>query len=83
MSNNQEILHILPLKAFSIKRYFCFRVVHFSRDVKRFQCFAFWEENKYYIAKQEVHHRKLSFEEEFRALCQKHGLEIDERYVWE
>ena len=36
-----------------------------------------------YIATQEEHHRKVSFQEEFRALCRKHGMEIDERYVWD
>jgi REP element-mobilizing transposase RayT len=36
-----------------------------------------------YIAEQEVHHRKVSFQDEFRALCRKHRMEIDERYVWD
>jgi len=36
-----------------------------------------------YIAKQEEHHRKISFQDEFRALCEKHGVAIDERYVWD
>ncbi len=36
-----------------------------------------------YIAAQEEHHRKVSFQDEFRALCRKHGVEIDERYVWD
>jgi hypothetical protein len=36
-----------------------------------------------YIARQEEHHRTVSFQDEFRALCRKHGLEIDERYVWD
>jgi REP element-mobilizing transposase RayT len=36
-----------------------------------------------YVADQEEHHRRVSFQDEFRALCQKHGLEIDERYVWD
>jgi putative transposase len=36
-----------------------------------------------YIAGQEEHHRRLSFQDEFRALCRKHGIEIDERYVWD
>ncbi len=38
---------------------------------------------KIYIANQEDHHRKESFQEEFRRLCSKYGLEIDERYVWD
>jgi putative transposase len=36
-----------------------------------------------YIATQEEHHRKVSFQDEFRALCRKHGVEMDERYVWD
>ena len=36
-----------------------------------------------YIAKQEVHHRKVSFQDEFRAFCRRHGVEFDERYVWD
>ncbi|MEX1027657.1 MAG: IS200/IS605 family transposase [Candidatus Paceibacterota bacterium] len=38
---------------------------------------------KQYIANQEEHHRKETFQDEFRRLCAEHGLEIDERYVWE
>ncbi len=36
-----------------------------------------------YIANQEEHHRKETFQDEFRRLCKKYGLEIDERYVWD
>ena len=36
-----------------------------------------------YIAGQEEHHRKMSFQDELRVLCRKHGVEIDERYVWD
>ena len=36
-----------------------------------------------YIAGQEEHHRKLSFKEEFIAFLQKHGVEYDEKYIWE
>ena len=36
-----------------------------------------------YILGQEEHHRKRTFQEEFRAFLQKHGLEWDERYVWD
>ena len=35
-----------------------------------------------YIKTQEEHHRKLPFQEEFRQLLKKHGIEFDERYVW-
>lgn len=40
------------------------------------------EDVKNYIAGQEEHHGKRSFEEEFRNLLKKHGIEFDERYIW-
>ena len=36
-----------------------------------------------YIKNQDEHHHKETFQEEFRRLCQKYGVEIDERYVWD
>jgi REP element-mobilizing transposase RayT len=36
-----------------------------------------------YIETQEEHHRAVSFQEEFRRICKKYGVEIDERYVWD
>jgi REP element-mobilizing transposase RayT len=36
-----------------------------------------------YIANQEEHHRKLSFQDELLALLRKHGVEFDERYLWD
>ena len=36
-----------------------------------------------YIADQEEHHRKLTFQDEFRRLCAKYGVELEERYAWE
>ena len=38
---------------------------------------------KAYIADQIEHHRHESFQDEFRRLCAKYGVEIDERYVWD
>ena len=35
-----------------------------------------------YIRNQEEHHRATSFQEEYRAFLTRHGIEIDERYVW-
>jgi REP element-mobilizing transposase RayT len=34
-----------------------------------------------YIRNQKAHHRKFSFEEEFRAILKKHGVEYDPKYV--
>lgn len=36
-----------------------------------------------YIRNQEEHHRQETFQEEFRRLLMKYGLEFDERYVWD
>jgi putative transposase len=36
-----------------------------------------------YIAEQEIHHRRMTFQDEFRALLNKHGIRFDERYVWD
>ena len=38
---------------------------------------------KAYLANQEEHHRTGSFQDEFRALLGRHGIEWDERYVWD
>jgi REP element-mobilizing transposase RayT len=36
-----------------------------------------------YIAGQEEHHRKTSFQDEFRQLLRRYEIEFDERYVWD
>jgi len=36
-----------------------------------------------YIANQKEHHRKKTFQEEFRAFLAKYQIEYDERYVWD
>lgn len=41
------------------------------------------EKVRSYIPGQEDHHRKVTFQDELRALCRKHGIEVDERYVWD
>lgn len=38
---------------------------------------------KAYLARQEEHHRKRSFEEEFVELLERHGVAYDERYLWD
>jgi putative transposase len=35
-----------------------------------------------YIANQEEHHKTETYQDEFRRLLQKYGIEYDERYVW-
>ena len=36
-----------------------------------------------YIVNQEAHHRKMTFQEEIRALLKKHSVRFDERYIWD
>ena len=36
-----------------------------------------------YVNDQESHHKSKSFQDEFRELCLRHELDIDERYVWD
>ena len=38
---------------------------------------------KEYIAGQEAHHRRTTFEEEFRAFLKKHAIEFEEKHVWD
>ena len=37
---------------------------------------------KQYISGQEEHHRKATFQDEFRSLLIRHGIAFDEKYVW-
>lgn len=41
------------------------------------------EQVRAYVAAQEEHHRDMSFQDEFRTMCRKHGITIDERYAWD
>ena len=36
-----------------------------------------------YVAGQEEHHHKISFQDEFRQLLRRYEIEFDERYVWD
>ncbi len=36
-----------------------------------------------YIAGQEEHHRKVSFQDELRTLLKRYAIKFDERYVWD
>ena len=41
------------------------------------------EEVRQYIAGQDEHHRWITFQEEFRAFLERHGIEYEQRYVWD
>lgn len=36
-----------------------------------------------YIRNQVEHHRKRTYQEEFRRMCELHSIQFDERYVWD
>ncbi len=36
-----------------------------------------------YVADQREHHRNRSFQDEYRAFLERHGIAFDERYVWD
>jgi putative transposase len=69
------------------------RIKHEGRDVAGF----YWQNGygaysvsesmvsvvKAYIASQESHHKRVSFQDEFRQLLIRHRIEFDERYVWD
>ena len=38
---------------------------------------------KEYIANQKEHHKKMTYQDEFRALLKKHGIQFDEKYLWD
>jgi REP-associated tyrosine transposase len=38
---------------------------------------------KKYIARQEQHHRRVSFQKEFRRFLERYQVQYDERYVWD
>jgi putative transposase len=41
------------------------------------------EDVRRYIGNQKEHHARVSFQDEFRVLLAKYGIEFDERYVWD
>ena len=36
-----------------------------------------------YIEEQEEHHKRVSFQDEYRAFLKAYGIEYDERYIWD
>ena len=36
-----------------------------------------------YIERQEQHHRRITFQDEFRSFLKRYGIEYDERYLWD
>ncbi len=36
-----------------------------------------------YVANQEAHHTRMTFQEDLRIICRKNGIELDERFAWD
>jgi putative transposase len=36
-----------------------------------------------YVSNQEIHHKTITFQDEYRALLKRHNVSFDERYVWD
>ena len=66
-------------KEFPRRRAFAWQVGYAAFSVSRSQRQTVLD----YIANQEEHHRHETFQEEFRRLLRKYGIEWDERYVWD
>jgi REP element-mobilizing transposase RayT len=54
---------------------------------RRFGAFSVSESNvdvvRRYIQRQKLHHQKQSFEDEYRELLRLHGIDFDDRYLWD
>jgi hypothetical protein len=40
------------------------------------------DKTKHYIEKQEQHHKKMSFKEEYLIFLKEYEIDYDERYLW-
>jgi putative transposase len=45
--------------------------------------FSHLDKVKAYVSRQAEHHRRMTFQEEFVAFLDRHGIEYDERYLWD
>jgi REP element-mobilizing transposase RayT len=61
------------------RRAFAWQAGYGAFSVSRSSC----DSVQRYIVNQQEHHRRLTFKEEFIRLLKKHGIEYDERYLWE
>ena len=41
------------------------------------------DQAEHYVRNQEKHHRRTSFQDEYRAMLTRYGIEFDEQYVWD
>ena len=62
----------------------CFADFHWQRGYGLFSVSpGHVEATRAYIQKQEEHHRKETFQEEFRRIAKKYGVELDEKLAWD
>jgi putative transposase len=64
-----------------------------EKQIENFQwqagygCFSVSESNResviQYITNQEEHHKTMSFQDEYRKICDKYRVNLDEKFVWE
>jgi REP element-mobilizing transposase RayT len=61
-----------------------FRSFHWQRG---YGAFSIGQSNvealKRYIRDQKLHHRRITFQDEYRKFLKSYGIEYDERYVWD
>lgn len=66
------------------ERDICFRKFTWQTKYGAFSVSLSMEETvRAYIQNQKEHHRKRTFQEEFKAMLDRHGITYDERYMWE
>jgi putative transposase len=41
------------------------------------------DEAEHYVRNQEEHHRRMTFQDEYRAMLRQYGVDFDEQYVWD
>ena len=61
-----------------------FKTFHWQRG---YGAFSIGQSNvaplKRYIQSQKQHHRRITFQDEYRKILESYGIEYDERYVWD
>ena len=61
--------------------------IHFGHQQAGYGAFSVSRSNvdgvTRYIADQEEHHKRLSFQDEFIEFLKRHEIEFDPRYIWE
>jgi hypothetical protein len=58
-------------------------LVFWTKDRRPFLPGQKLREAMHFYFRQDEHHRKMTFQEELRALLRKHRQEWDERYLWD